>query len=258
MRLRGLIGLLLFSLGTAGVVAPLLYFYTSSQLPPMESELDIERLLRLDIESERMRLKLSQYDRDAVTVTFERPDFSRLPKDLVGLYLSQRRCPAYFQTAREEGAAWAWRMLVGLVSLEPGGEGGCERLFALRLAKRLGARGALQLSVGAHRIHSLLEKDQLIAYDLFSMWFEPGWVGVDHLAHKLFKKRLERLRLSELAELMLALPPHNYYRQMRDCQNPTLLRQNRDSLLKDLSRDALVSEEQVRSAMAHPVACTMR
>ena len=254
--MRSAIWITLFVLGLMGVITPLVYLYVSSQLPTLESEFDLEKLLRSQVEDERRRVKAGQYAKDAVVVPYDRPDFAKLPKDLVALYISQRGCPTFFQTPREEGGKWAWRMTAGLFGSEPGGDGWCERLLSRRLAERIGAKGALQLSVGAHKIHGFLQKDQLIAYDLTVIWFDEAIIGIDAAALKLFKKHPEQLTLSEMAELELALPPHNYYQQVRDCQNPSLIRQNRDYVLKRLQDDALVPEDRAKNAMGQPVACT--
>ena len=253
--MRSLIWISLFVAGLLGVLVPVGYFYVASQLPTLDSELDVEKLLRLDIEGERRTEQMGRTERDPAGQKFERPDFSRLPKDLVAFYISQRGCPTFFQTPREAGARWVARLVVGLAGKELRGDGFCERLLALRLAERVGARGALLLTVGANKIHSVLEKDQLIAYDLSSVWFEPGIIGAEALARRLFHKELSQLRLSELAELTLALPPHGYYAQMRDCQNPSLIRANRDHLLAELAADDLIPVDRSKSAQAEPVAC---
>ncbi|MBI3185311.1 MAG: transglycosylase domain-containing protein [Myxococcales bacterium] len=253
--MKGLLWFVLFALGLTGVVTPLVYLYVGSKLPALESEFDLEKLLRFSIEGERMSVALGKYNKSAVD--WERPDFAKLPKDLVALYISQRGCPTFFQTERERGLGWAWRLFVGLAGGEPGGDGWCERLLAWRLADRVGAKGDLQHTIGANKIHSFLQKDQLVAYDLASLWLEDGVIGVEAAAQRLFKKRLEQLSLTELAELELALPPHNYYQQVRDCQNPSLLRQHRDVVLAELSRDALVPEDRAKNAQAQPMACTL-
>ena len=43
---------------------------------------------------------------------------------------------------------------------------------------------------------------------------------------------------------------------MRDCQNPILIKQNRDVVIDDLRRVSLVPEDLARSAMRQAVACT--
>ncbi len=252
---RSIIWILLFCVGLLGVITPLVYLHVSSGLPAIDTDYQIENLLRIVVEGERISVKLGQSDRTATQVPFARPDFAKLPKDLVALYLSQRGCPTYFQTPKEEGFAWGRRVFLDLFGIDRPGNGWCERLFAARIAQRLGITGSLTQAIAAHKIHSALTKDQLIAFDLESIWFDEGVVGVDAASRKLFQRPVAELQLAELAELQLALPPFGYYRQLRDCQNPTLIRQNRDVVLKGLAQDALVSETQAKEATSGPVFC---
>jgi len=253
---KSLLWIVLFLLGLAGVVIPLTYLYTASKLPQLESEFDVEKLLKHSIEGERMSLRAGQSEKNPRPITFNRPDFSRLPKDLVALYIRHMECPRYFQTPREDGPAWAWRLFVGAtVGTSPPGDGACERLLAMRIAQTLGIKGNLALTVAAHRLHSFMQKDQLIAYDLAIQYYERGVVGVEDAAFTLFKKELGELKLAELAELQLALPPFYKYWEIRHCKNPTVLRQERDMLLEDLAGWKLVSEANARSSMAERLAC---
>ncbi|QSQ20559.1 transglycosylase domain-containing protein [Pyxidicoccus parkwayensis] len=255
--MKSLLWIVLFLLGLAGVVIPLTYLYTASRLPPLESEFDVQKQLKHSIEGERMSLRAGQYEKNPRPVTFQPPDFSRLPKDLVALYIRHLGCPRYFQTPREDGPAWAWRLFAGVtVGTVPPGDGGCERILAMRLAGRLNIEGPLPQTVAAHRLHSFMQKDQLIVYDLSTAYFERGIVGVEDAAYSLFKRELGDLQLAELAELQLALPPFGYYDDLKQCRNPTVIRQNRDMLLEDLAGWKLVSEDRARNAMAQPVSCT--
>lgn len=255
--MKSLLWIVLFLLGLAGVVIPLTYLYTASKLPPLESEFDVEKQLKHSIEGERMSLRAGQYAKNPRPITFSRPDFSRLPKDLVALYIRHMGCPRYFQTPREDGPAWAWRLFAGVtVGTQPPGDGGCERILSMRIARGLGIQGTLPQSVAAHRLHSFMQKDQLIAYDLAILYFERGVVGVEDAAFTLFKRELSELKLAELAELQLALPPYGYYSDLKTCRNANIIRQNRDMLLEDLAGWQLVSEDSARSAMAQPVFCT--
>lgn len=251
--------LVMFLVGLAGVVIPLTYLYTASKLPRLESEFDVESQLRHRIEGDRMSVMVGRMDqggKDRASVAFTRPDFSRMPKDLVALYIRQMDCPTYFQTPREDGRAWAWRLFVGVtVGSSPPGDGACERRLAMRIAREIGIEGKLALSVAAHRLHAFFQKDQLIAYELSTLRFERGVIGVEDAARKLFGRDLGELQLSELAELQLALPPYGYYGDLKACKNAGLIRQNRDMLLQDLAGYALVSEERARNAIAQPVAC---
>ncbi|MFP2933689.1 transglycosylase domain-containing protein [Pyxidicoccus sp. 3LG] len=255
--MKSLLWIVLFLLGLAGVIIPLSYLYTASKLPPMESEGDVAKQLKHSIEGERMSLRAGQYEKSPRPITFTPPDFSRLPKDLVALYIRHMGCPRYFQTPREDGPAWAWRLFTGVMTGgQPPGDGGCERILSMNIAYGLGIKGDVSQSVAAHRLHSFMQKDQLIAYDLSIIYFERGVVGVEDAAYTLFKRELSELRLSELAELQLALPPFGYYWDLKTCKNATVIRQNRDMLLEDLAGWKLVSEANARNAMAEPVFCT--
>jgi hypothetical protein len=254
---KSILWILLFVVGAIGVVVPCIYFYAASQLPPLESEFDLEKLLKFNIEGERMSVKMGVYARETGGIEYEHPDFAKLPKDLVAVYISQRGCPTFFQTPREEGSTWGWRMVLAAFGGQKGGDGWCEQTFAARLAERVGAATRLQIVVGTHKIHTFLKKDQLIAYDLSQLQFEPAVVGVEAACQKLFHKKLEQLQLSEISELELALPPFNFYEQLRDCRNPSLIRQNRDYILNELARDGLVPEDRAKNAQGQPVACTL-
>ncbi|RYZ34999.1 MAG: hypothetical protein EOO71_37140 [Myxococcaceae bacterium] len=251
--------LFMFLVGLAGVVIPLTYLYTASKLPRLESEFDVESQLRHRIEGDRMSVLVARMDRggaERARVAFSRPDFSRMPKDLVALYIRQMDCPTYFQTPREDGRAWAWRLFAGVTfGTVPPGDGACERRLAMRIAREVGIEGTLPLSVAAHRLHAFFQKDQLIAYELSILRFERGVVGVEDAARKLFGRELSELQLSELAEMQLALPPYGFYDDLKKCKNSSLIRQNRDLLLQDLAGYSLVSEERARNAIAQPVAC---
>jgi len=238
------------------VLVPVVYLWVSAGLPSLESEFDLERLLKLSIESERKSIQLGMYEKSKESIDFQRPDFARLPKNLVAFYITERGCPTYFQTPREEGFAWAKRMLLTLINIEPDGDGWCERVFASNLARRVGAKDKLDQAVAMYKIHRFLKKDSLVAYDLHTVKLEDGVIGVEAGAKALFKKSLGELTLSELAEYALALPPHGYWEQMKACQNPILIKQNRDVIIDDLRRVSLVPEDLARAAMRQPVACT--
>lgn len=246
-----------FLLALTVVLVPVIYLYIGTQLPALDSEFDLERVLRQNIESERKSVQLGQYEKSKEPITFERPDFAKLPKNLVAFYITERGCPTFFQTPREEGIAWSKRVLLGVINVEPeDGDGWCERVFADNLARRVGAKGKLEESVAVHKIHRFLKKDGLIAYDLHSMRVENGVIGVEAAAKTLFGKPLTELNLAELAEFTLALPPHGYWNQMRRCQNPILIKQNRDVVIDDLRRNSLVPEDLAKSAQRQPVSCT--
>lgn len=249
--------MILFLLGLTGVLIPISYLYNASKLPTMDSEYDVEKKLKSGIEGERMSLVAGMYVKPDRPITFNRPDFSRLPKDLVAIYIAQMGCPRFFQTPREDGSAWAWRLFSGVAfGGQPPGDGGCERLLAFRLAWKLGVRDNTELTVAANKLHGFLQKDQLIAYDLAIITFERGVVGVEDVAYKLFGKELDKLSLSELAELQLVLPPYGYYNDLKSCQNAAIMKQNRDIILQYTARLELLSQDKVNNAIAQPVFCT--
>jgi hypothetical protein len=252
---KTLLWLVLFLFGLTCVVMPAMYFHAASKLPQLETEYDLETQLRHSIEGERMSLRAGTFDHKR-PVTYKRPDFASLPKDLVALYIAQLGCPTYFQTPREEGSKWAWRLFsYATLDTEPPGDGACERLLAMRLAGALGIQGTLEQVVAAHRLHTFLQKDQLLAYDLSSIYFERGIVGVEDATLKVMGRELGTLQLAELAELSLILPPHGLYETAILCKNASLIRQNRDVLLADLTVHKLVTVERARTAMAQPVTC---
>jgi hypothetical protein len=256
---KTLFWLFLFLLGLTGVLMPISYLWLSSKLPVMESEFDIEKQLKHSVEGERMSLVSGLYVKPDRPITFNRPDFSRLPKDLVAMYITEMGCPTYFQTPREEGLPWAWRLFAGaLTGGHLDGDGGCERVLALRIARKLGVKDPYQLAVAAHKIHSFLQKDQLLAYDLAIQRFERGVVGVEDVALKMFGKELDKLTLSELAELQLILPPYGYYYDLKTCHNASLIKGNRDSIIAEIANWELITPEKAKNAIAQPVSCLSR
>lgn len=237
------------------VLTPLVYLWTASKLPQMESEFDLERILRHSIESERRASLMGQFDKAKSPIDFQRPDFARLPKNLVASYITERGCPTYFQTPREDGYPWSKRQVLNLFNIEPNGDGWCEQLFAFNLAYRIGAKGTLEATVAANKIHRFLKKDTLIAYDLHSVRLAPGIIGVEDGARELFHKPLAELNLAEIGEYALALPPHGYWTQIRHCDNASLIRQSRDTIIGHLQSVSLIPESEGRNAQAQPVAC---
>jgi len=249
--LRSAIWILLFVLGLTGVLIPTCCFYVASQLPPLQNEFDLQRLLRRSGE----RHRAGSADLEA-TLEAQAPDFARLPRDLIALYISQLGCPTFFKTRREDGPRWVWRLASATIGSKQDGEGSCEVRLALRLAAAAGIRGALQQSAAAHKIHGLLQKDQLIAHDLQLTAFEQGVVGVEAAAKLLFNKNLDALELTEMAELVLALPPSDLYRELKACRNPALIRQTRDQMLILAERYSLLAVNSAQSARVEPAFCT--
>ena len=96
----------------------------------------------------------------------------------------------------------------------------------------------------------------MLAYDLAGLYFDRGVVGIEDAAQVLFQKRLEQLSLSEEAELTQAFPINGFWDDLRQCKNPSVLRQNRDSALTLVGQQALVPEDRVKNAQLAPLACT--
>src|SRR5689334_13210930 len=143
-----------FMLALSAVLIPIIYLYIGTQLPTLESEFDLERLLKQSIESERKSVQLGLYDRSREVIAFERPDFAKLPQTLVAFYINERGCPTYFQTPREDGPAWAKRVLLGVINIQvEDPDGWCEWVFAMNLARKIGAKGKLEEAVGLYKIH---------------------------------------------------------------------------------------------------------
>jgi hypothetical protein len=258
VRLRSAIWICLFLLGLAGVVFPSVYLYEASKLPQLESEFDLEKHLKNSIEGERMSIRLGQF-RSREGIDFLRPEFGRLPRELVALYISGLECPAFFKSAREGGGRWMWRMFGGAYfGVAPPGDGRCERFFALELAAAIGIEGTLERTVAANKIHGFLQKDQLVAYQLAAITFDRGLVGVEDVAVALFGRKLQDLPLHQLAELSLVLPPYHYFKELRTCQNGALIKRARDTILFELADDNLISKDAARTAAEEPVTCVKR
>jgi len=254
--LKGIIWVVAVIAIAVAIIIPGTWLWTASSLPnPIESEFDIETALRQSIESERQSWNVQRAERDRKPVKWERPDISRLPKHLVALYITETGCPTYFQTPREEGAAWNKRIFMSVLGKQMDGDGACELIFARRIARRLQAKTNMQLAVAADRIHRFLQKDQLVAFDLMSQWYEPDVIGVEDAAKVLLQKDLNDMSLAELAELQVGIPPLGYWGDEKICTNASLLKQARDSVINDLARSSLISEDMARQATAEPVRC---
>lgn len=257
-RLRTVLWIALFLFGLTGVVLPVIYLYTASKLPRLESEYDIESLMRLTVEGERMSVALGLPPKERGFVKYEKPDISQYPKDFVALYLSQAGCPNFFKSPRETGLPWAMRLLKGGLLGDPysGDPGGaCEYLFGSKLATTLGIKGGLEIAVAVNKMHAVLTKDQFIAYDMSSSYISRGVMGVDQAIRMTLHKEPKDMNLSELAEASLVVPPNYLYDEIRTCQNAALIKQARDTVLGQLRQDELINDGQFATATAAPVAC---
>ncbi|HLT28661.1 MAG TPA: hypothetical protein VK013_01360 [Myxococcaceae bacterium] len=257
--MRSLLWIVVLTVLVVGLLIPGLYFRAAYKLPTLETVYDLDKLLRPSIEGERRSYAAGLSEKmDPARERYERPDFGRLPKELVALYTTEMGCPTFFQTPREEGVRWGWRLISAMLfNRQPEGDGWCERTLAYRIASALNVTGALERAVAAHKLHRFLQKDQLVAYDLASVRVgKRGVVGVDDISYVLFdKRRPDELNLAELAELSLALPPHRYFETIQTCSNPSLIRRARDKLIGRLARVSLIPTERMRAAQALPVSC---
>lgn len=241
------------------VFLPISYLWTARSLPQLDSEFDLERHLKGYIEGERMGARAGLAPSERAPVDFARPDLTRYPKDMVGLWISSWDCPTYFQTPRETGWDWTKRMIVAqFFNVQLPGDGRCERIFALSIVQAMKIKGAQSQAIAAHKIHNLLQKDQLVAYALATVTFERSIIGVEDGSKRLFKRNVEQLKLEELAELQLAMPPHYYYGDIYNCRNPSLIRQARDFVISELAFDGLIPEDRARAAMAQTVGCNRK
>jgi len=242
-----------------GVLIPAVYFRAVYRLPVLENTYDLDNLLKPSIEGERASYAAGVADRvDPSRLAYRRPDFGELPKELVALYTTELGCPTFFQTPREEGVKWAWRLVSAMLfGRQPEGDGWCERTLAYRIADALYVKEPLERAAAAHKLHRFLQKDQLVAYDMSLVRVgRRGLVGVDDVSRALFNNRPpNELNLSELGELALALPPHGYFEELEACSTASLLRQARDVLIGRLARVSLIPTERMRAAQAVPVTC---
>lgn len=255
--LRALIWLTVLGAAIVAVVMPVVWIYTGNTLPnALESAADIELHLRQSIESERLGMQANVHPSQRRPIKWKRPEILDYPKRLVALFINETGCPTYFRTEREEGFPWMKRIFARLVQgRELDGDGSCELNYARLLARRLGAKTPLQQAVASDRIHRFLQRDQIVAFNLASMQFEPGLVGVADAARDIMGKELSELSDAEMAELQLAIPPYDYWEDIRQCRNAPMLRGARDTLLRRLEEEGLLSEEATKTAIAQPVRC---
>src|SRR5689334_12173665 len=96
---------------SAVVIVPVWWAVAVSSLPPLESEFDLERLLRDRIEGERAANYPGGARPDKAAIAFRTPELSAYPKDMVGLYISGFSCPTFFQSPHEKSGAWFMRLV---------------------------------------------------------------------------------------------------------------------------------------------------
>jgi hypothetical protein len=245
-----------FLFGLSGVLVPCVYLYNASSVPTLETESDLEKLMRSMVEGERMSLQMGLGTPDKSKIAYERPELAQIPKDFVAFFISQIECPSYFATPQEVGWAWTWRMFGGEeFGSNPPGDGRCERYLSLSLAEDINVPPGLPRVIAAYRIHNFLKKDQLVAYYLSGTIFDRGVVGVPAATQALFNRTPDQLGLAELAELSLVLPFNGYYDDIAACRSPAQLQIARDQVLIALSKQQLVARERAETATHQPMAC---
>ena len=245
---------------SAVVIVPVWWAAAVSSLPSLESEFDLARFLRDRIEGERAAVLPGGRLPEKATIAFRIPELAQYPKDMVGLYISGYGCPTFFQSPHEKPGAWTLRLIRYQLfrSEGPPGNADCEFQFARNMVWSIRIRGGLREAIAIHRIRNLLPKGKLVAYDLATQEFDVGVVGLESAAEALYQRKLESLKLDELAELSLALPPSGAYRQLTLCSNASALRQARDAALVELANQSLVPMDRARQAQAQPLACMKR
>jgi hypothetical protein len=242
---------------STAVVVPVWWAIAESSLPPLESEFDLERLLRDRIEGERAANYLGGARPDKAAIAFQTPELASYPKDMVGLYISGFSCSTFFQSPHEKSGSWFWRLVrFQLFKTEgPPGNEDCEFQFARHLVWAIRIHGGLRETIAIHRIRNLLPKGKLVAFDLATTEFDAGVVGLESAAESLYQRRLESLKLDELAELSLSLPPNGAYAQIKLCANASELRRARDAALIEMSNQSLIPVDRAKQAQAQPLAC---
>lgn len=240
---------------STAVLVPSAWLYTAANLPnQLEGESDVETHLRQSIESERQSIQIARPANVRESVKWPKPDFSRLPKHLIAFYITDIGCPLYFQSPREDGWPWVKRLAAKqLQGRDLDGDGACELIIARNLARRLDVKTSMQLLVSSDRIHRFLAKDQLVAFDLHSLWFDQGIIGVEKASEVVMQKPLTQLNLAELAEFELAIT--GFWFDIKKCTNAAMIKQARDEKLFTLAYVGHISDEMARTAASQPVHC---
>jgi hypothetical protein len=247
--------------GVLGVLIPGFYFNASSNLPsPLANRQQLLLLMRMQVESERMKVALGLPPKERGFVSWPDPELSRFPPDFTALFLSQNGCAPFLRAAPEKKSKWTVRVLRAAWGL--GGDasvaGRCRLLFASSIVSRLGVTGTLETALATYRVGNLLDHQELVAWELTTVHFENGLVGVDQTLSRLYKRPLAEMNLAELAEAVLVAPPHAYMDEIRRCKNPPLIRRARDTVLQEFAADGLVTEAQANAAQQADVACMGR
>lgn len=257
--MRILLWLVLFLTAVTLVFVPFIYVQTTRRMPPLETEFEIQKMVKSEIESERRAYRNPIPDLEPVPVEFLKPDLATLPRLLVSGYLLAMGCPGYLESPREESFAWWKRLAFSYRGESLPGDGACELLFASNLAGHLGSTANAETThLAVARIHGLLTKEALLAYELETTHFMAGIWGPRDACHALLTKKLDDLSPGELAEVMLAFPPYWYWAEVQFCKNTTLIRQSRDTVINSWVRSGLLSEAEGQKALRQRLACETR
>ena len=255
--LKSLVWLSLLLVASVGVLLPTAWFYTVSKLPnSVESAADIELALRVSIEGERQATQSPLHASVRKQIKWERPELSQYPQRVINAFIGATGCPTYFKTKKEEGNPYFKRELDKLVNgRDSRGDGACELILSRMLARKLGAATSLQIAVAADRIHSFLSKEELVTFNLASIRFDDGVIGVAEGSRVLMQRELSALTDAEAAELQLAIPPLDYWDELWECKNAGVVREARDTFIARLAQQGLLAEADARTATAAPVRC---
>jgi hypothetical protein len=257
--LKALFWGMLFVIGLLGLILPIAYWWQSREVPRLEAENDLQKLMKSMVEGERMSLKLGLVVQDKSGITYEPPEMAKIPRDFVAFFIMQIGCPSYFSTPQEQGVPWQRRMFEGeMFDIGFPGDGRCERFLALSIAEMISVGPGFPRTIAASKIHGFLQKDQLVAYYLSGTIFDRGVVGVEAATQALFGRSSDQLNLAELAEFSLALPINGWYDDVASCKNPTFIKRERDGQLLLLAKAQLISRERADTARDLPLGCMKR
>jgi hypothetical protein len=238
-----------------GVVVPFLYFYLSSDLPPLSNRVEVEKALKLYVEGQRQQA-LAGIDPTQVE-PFAVLTRDRISEGLLAGALTTEGCPDYFSSPSEEGWTWLSRNVgYGLgQGLGGPGPGRCELRFSDRLANVLGLPTGAHRAVAIYNFHHALTKEELLLDELSSRYFYAGIIGVRAASKKLFGKEPRALSLAESAELLLA---EVNYKDILNCHDPNTLFKVRNNVLEGLAAMNLVKREAVDRAKKEKLHCLSR
>ena len=243
------------------ILAFINYQRAAADLPPLNSEFDVQNVLRGTIEGERRNLRSSAGTiHPDEGIAWPRPTLAAFPHDFVTIYLAVRECPTFFQTQRESNLKWAFRVFMKeeFHKSLAGRDGRCELGLAREIASHLRVAEGTASNIAAYRIRLIMTRDQMVAYDLAAMPIERGYFGVNDASRLLLRRDLKDLSLAELVELSVALPPFNRYEEVRDCRSLIDVKVTRDDLLSSLGEARIISEQRADAAKGEALSCAHR